>query len=347
MSFKIVKVSNHGCARVQKEAIPLLDRGHSVHLISSKFGSLTERYRTTVLYQDQDQLLEALTLFPHADIFHAHNEPSWYVSMIKSIFPDKPVVLDVHDSMLIRVHEDSDDPDAVRISVDERDNMQLADGLVFPSQRMADVCRQTFKLEQPYIVLPSYVSGGLYRFDAYKWLGGIVYEGRVDISEKLSGSAKFFSYCDYRDFAKQVHERGIEFFIFPASGSQASDLEKEYGDTAVIQEPKPLPSLIRALGSHNYGLVGNSSYHEDWQYAMPNKLFEYLAAGLPIIAINAGDCGKFIEENGYGMNITDMDDIPRRWSEHRKFRANIAKTRYEWCMENHIHKLEGLYRQLL
>jgi len=343
--MKIVKLTNHCCFRLSKEAIALQNLGHEVHVITQKISAFSGKFDSVIYYSHQDQLIEAIKLHKDADVFHAHNEPCWFVNLTKAIYPNIPVVLDVHDSMLIRYPQDCKDPDAVRISVDERDNMQLADGLVFVSDPMADICRKTFYLKQPYTVLHSYVPKELYRIDAFRWIGGIVHEGRVDIPENMAPHSQFFSYCDYRELAKSLDEMGIQFFVF-APNRDIAEMTKLYNNTAIFQTPVNPTELIRAIGSHNYGILGNLTVHEDWKHAMPNKLFDYLAAGLPIIAINAPLAGKFVEENGFGMNITDPLDISRRWAEHREFRKNIAQYRYEWCMENHIHKVTDLYKEL-
>lgn len=323
-----------------------MDLGHEVHVVTKKLAPFADRYTSVTVYHDQDQLFKSIELHKDADIFHAHNEPSWFVNAVKAIYPNIPIVLDVHDSFLIRHPETETDPEAVRVSVNERDNMQLADGLVFVSDPMAEICRNTFDLDQPCISLPSYIPREFYRIDAFRWVGGIVYEGRVDLTEKLEGHAKFFAYCDYRKLAEKLAEIGMLFFLF-APNRDIKEMNKAYNGHALFQQGVAPHELIRKLGSHNYGLLGNIDVHEAWKYAMPNKLFDYLAGGVPIIAMNAPLAGKFIEEHGFGMNITDPGEIKELWPKHREYRKNIALKRFDWCMDNHIYKVLELYEKLL
>ncbi len=51
--------------------------------------------------------------------------------------------------------------------------------------------------------------------------------------------------------------------------------------------------------SPRYDLVGTNL----------TKLYEYLAAGLPVIASESGETGAFVRENGVGLVITDASDI--------------------------------------
>src|SRR3954471_20487817 len=98
-NLKIVMLSRHGCFRVMKEALPLIARGHEVHLIVNQLTQGSEHFTTVCVYQELDQLYSAIRFYAKdADIFHAHNEPAWFVSVCKDIGVKQPVVLDIHDS---------------------------------------------------------------------------------------------------------------------------------------------------------------------------------------------------------------------------------------------------------
>lgn len=345
--LKIASVANHCCFRVHKENLPLMNRGHEVHLIAGKVTGYSERYKTFTFFQNPDQCYDSIALMKDADVFHVHNEPSWFVNMIKSVHGDNiPVVLDVHDSYTIRYPEGEPSLDTPRITADERYNFQLADAHVFISDPMAEVCRNTFKLEQPYAVLPSYMPKQFYRMDSFRWVGGIVYEGRVDVKEKLKEYNSFFTYCDYRELAKELRENKLAFYIF-APNRDIKEMNELYNGDAFFMQAQPPDELVRTLGSHHYGILGNIQEHEAWKYALPNKLFDYLAAGIPVIAINAPLAGKFVEENGFGINVKTVEEIVTAWGKTREFRENIAKHRFDWCMEEHIEDVENLYRKLI
>jgi len=256
------------------------------------------------IYKDQDQFYDTIKLFGNADVFHVHNEPSYLVAMIKDVWPDKPVILDMHDSMVLRYPEG----DNRRYKTDERYNIELADALVFVSEPMAKMVVDFYDIKKPYIVLPSYVPKRFYRCDAWKWLGGVVYEGGVTLSEQLPDKESFFSYSDYRDVAIQFHDMGIPFNLY-APTDELDDLKKAYGPTAVIHNPMAFDGLIQALGRHEWGLLGNLGKHPAWQAALPNKLFDYMAAGVPVIALNAEYAGEFVEEHHVGISVSSTGSM--------------------------------------
>jgi glycosyltransferase involved in cell wall biosynthesis len=302
-----------------------------------------EKYKSLSIYSDMEQLYASIRTHKDADLFHCHNEPSWFVTAVKQVLGDKPAILDVHDSMLVRVKPEEEGK--VRISIDERNNFQLADGLVFVNEPMANFVRDEFKLPQPWLALPSYVPIQFYRIDPFQYLGGVVYEGRVDLPTELSKEMEFFSYCDYTKLADQFKEAGVAFNIYTPRKDKA--IQEHYKDRAAWQGSHEYHNLIRKIGRHDWGLVGNVDKHPAWEMALPNKLFEYIAAGVPVVCMNAPVAGELVEKHGVGIHVESVDELKRRWKEHRVCRRNVALKGHSFCMENHIGGLESLYEDVL
>jgi hypothetical protein len=342
-------VAGHACIRVQKMALPLLYRGHDVHLVAGKIPSYWPNYKSFSLCADIDQYQAAIKLHKDADVFHCHNEPSWFVSAVKEI-SDKPVIMDVHDSYLARstAEEAEKKKDAgeftMRVSVEERTNFQLADALNFPSDTFAEIVRSEFRLEQPHLVLPSYLPHMLYQYNFRDWMGGLVYEGKVNLPSEIQKGHFGFEYCDYTQLAKRCKEIGMDFHIY--SGRDDEAIKVHFDGVAFTHKPLEYEKLLKSISRHDWGLVGNCVKTKEWDVAAPNKLFEYLAAGLPVVAMNASWCAGFLEKTGMGISVEGPEELAARWSEHRVCRANVMKKRKDWAMESHIHKLEEFYRAL-
>lgn len=350
--LRITKVAGHACIRVHKMGIPLMERGHDVRLIAKKDTPFVEMYKTFTHAYGVNHFIDSIDL--HAkdtDVFHAHNEPSWFVTAIKERC-DVPVVLDVHDSFLARTTPEEEDKqreeglDTFRVSVEERNNFQMADALVFPAQKFADIILKEFKIKVPYIILPSYVPRQFYQYHGKSWLGGLVYEGRVDLQSDVDSSPKLrnFQYCVYDQFVKEAHDIGMDFHLYATRKDKPfMDI---YEDVSFVHAALGFEDLLAHIGRHDWGLVGNVTKTAEWDVAFPNKLFEYIAAGVPIVAINASTCGEFIEEHGIGMQVESLEELASRWGEHSKCREKLIKVRQQFTMEKHIHKLEELYKKV-
>lgn len=351
--LNIAMISAHGCIRAHKMAIPLIERGHHIHLIAMQLNSYWEQYRSFALCCDVEQVLESMALYVASgkiDLFHCHNEPSWFVSALKEI-TDIPVILDVHDSYIARSTKEeaiaTRDTGKIHIreTCEERNNFQLADGLVFPGNAFRKVVSDEYGLNQPALTLPSYVPRRFYNYKARDWHGGLVYEGRVNLPSETSGAHTGFQYCDYTDVATRTKEIGMDFHLY--AGRTDQKFRAHYDERAYIHKAAEYGDLIDAVSRHDWGLVGNSIATREWDVAMPNKLFEYMAAGVPVVAMNAADCAEFVESEGVGISVKGPEELGERWREHRECRKRLIKCRQSWSMNANIHKLEEFYQQFI
>lgn len=349
MPYKVLKLTYHCCIRVIKEAMPLIARGHEVHVVAAKVTQYADHFSSISVYNDQNQLISAIRAHADCDVIHCHNEPSWFVSVAKETLPDKPVVLDVHDSMLLRRTDqqvlEARNNAIYRYTCDERNNFQLADGLVFVGPAMRDIVTEGYKLTQPSCVIPSVLPERFYRVDFGKWMGGICYEGRIDIEHELADKWNFFQYSNYVPFAKKCREIGMDFHVYTPRKSE--DVRKVYGEVCHLNPPYGLRELIKVMGGHDWGLVGNIGAHEEWKHALPNKLFEYFGACLPVVCLNADESWDMIKDIGMGIKVDSVEELADRWKEHRECRKNVIKYRANFVMERHAPKLLDLYRKLV
>jgi glycosyltransferase involved in cell wall biosynthesis len=350
--MRIVKIAAHSCVRLHKMALALMQAPykHHISLMSQRETNFQDSYDIFAINNSIHQLRECIkVLDPLTDIYHCHNEPSFFVTIVKEL-TDKPVVLDVHDSWLARVTPEQWEErkeagkKAIRITTEERNNFQLADALVFPSKPFADNIINEFALDQPYIVLPPYVPHNLFNYTSCEYYGGLVYEGRVDLKNSLTEKFEAgFEYTDYEELAKKCFELDLEFHIY-ASGKD--DYWETYKEIAIPHKPVKYMKLMDSLALHDWGLVGNIHYTPEWEVAMPNKLFEYIAAGVPIVSINAKHCSEFIEEHGIGITVNSMEELRDRWREHRDCRKRLLRVRGQFTMEKNIHVLDDLYNKI-
>jgi hypothetical protein len=335
--------------RSVKQAVCLLAKGYDVHMISQKITQYTDIFKSLGTYFDGNQLAEMIALHKDADIFHCHNEPSWFVTACKEAFPDKPVIMDIHDSLLLRRNqkevEETRDNRIFRHTSDERNNFQLADGLVYVCDPMKEIVGEEYALDQPNIVLPSFVPERWNRIDFRQYLGGLVYQGRVDTPDELPREWNFFQYSNYIPFAEKCKEFGMDFHIY--TPRKNIPVREQYDKVCHLHEPQKYDKLIKRIGCHDWGLVGNLDFHEEWKHALPNKMFEYWAGCTPVVSINAEHSSKWLEETGLGITVESVEELGERWREHRDIRKKIVKERSQWTMDRHIHKLEELYGELV
>lgn len=118
----------------------------------------------------------------------------------------------------------------------------------------------------------------------------------------------------------------------------------------------PYETIYRYLHSAAVGLVCNQPVH-DYDLAQPNKLFEYMAAGLPVIASNfdlwkeifeGNECGVTVDPTSPEQIAKAIDYLLSHPEIRRKMGDNARRAvqeKYNW--ERESLKLLSLYREVL
>lgn len=114
----------------------------------------------------------------------------------------------------------------------------------------------------------------------------------------------------------------------------------------------PYDQVLEHTRSADLGLVSVKPTCLSYLYCLPNKLFEYILAGLPVLSNDLPDCRALIEEFQVGHTVTE--DTAEGWrSALLNARAqgtsvytaglSHAATQLSWPQEAHI--LSGLYSE--
>ena len=328
--MKILVVAHRVCSRTIKQLIAL-SNNNEIHLITNTIPN-ADLFETISYFKTAEGLRKVLPRFKDVDIVHVVSEPSWTVIPCKEILPDKKIVYDWHDAQIWRSDKAED------ASAEERLVSTWVDGIIVPSQS----CKDLIETKLPCIVLPPYVNECNIAYNSWGYVGGIVYEGRVDIPRMN----KYMDYAKYIDLCKEFEKEGIPFSIF-SPRSRSKEHTEVYKDICAWNMGIPHEKLINYMGVFDWGLCGNLGKFREWDVAMPNKLFEYMAAGIPVIALNAKETGDFVEKHGVGISVSSVQEIKDRWDERDACQKNVMLKRNQFTMEKHIHIVEEFYCQLL
>ncbi len=116
--------------------------------------------------------------------------------------------------------------------------------------------------------------------------------------------------------------------------------------------PVPNDELISYSASADIGLANIVGTSVSYETSLPNKLFEYAMAGIPVIGSDSPEIGRIIDETGIGITCdpTDAKAIAAAIDKIRKdptpYRAATEKAteRYNWTVEE--KGLLNLYRSI-
>lgn len=129
----------------------------------------------------------------------------------------------------------------------------------------------------------------------------IVYHGHININSM--------------NFLKEICLRGIHLHIYPIIKDErvrnAIYELKQYNNFAVHPNIVGYKELIFEISKYDYGLIPPSDRNLGLYFDtyLPCKLFDYLAAGLTILAGNYSNIRKFVEANEVGYIVNNVDEL--------------------------------------
>jgi glycosyltransferase involved in cell wall biosynthesis len=112
-----------------------------------------------------------------------------------------------------------------------------------------------------------------------------------------------------------------------------------------ILPKQPFEKLRQLTASADVGLTLDKAVHNNYLFSLPNKLFDYIHAGIPVVASPLPEVQKVVLDHGIGAVIVDWDpehiaqtirtvlDQPKA-----TFTTNLhqAASRFQWAHEAEV-----------
>jgi glycosyltransferase involved in cell wall biosynthesis len=276
------------------------------------------------------------------DLLHTHNYPDtygqWGINIREKL--GIPVVHECHD---IGYHYATSEQNHVSKVV-----MNGVDKIISVSQGMTDYLHKQYGINEnkctiiyPYAnrkFIPtkmSTLSSGCNR---------LVYQGGVSLINNETGK---YNHRFYKNIFTSLSRQKLRLDVYPAHPEMKPG---NYGAFVIKRHIPDISNLYHTLSLYDFGFVG---YHKTqsavMDLAMPNKLFEYIACGLPILAMDYKLISEFVKVNNFGAVISKSNLIlPREFKKIMiNAKMNVLKRRSEFIMENQIHKLKEVYESVL
>jgi len=151
------------------------------------------------------------------------------------------------------------------------------------------------------------------------------------------------------------------FLLIVGSGDSMYDLKKSVQDLKISDRVRfidrvPWAELMRYTKSADIGLSLDKNTNQNYRFSLPNKLFDYLGAGIPVIAGDLPEVSRIISENNCGTIVSEV--TPERISEAirellnnpeklslMKKNASLASEKLTW--ETESAKVKTLYEVII
>ena len=139
-------------------------------------------------------------------------------------------------------------------------------------------------------------------------------------------------------------------------GPLEPELRALAGDRVRFAEPAPPDAMVDGLAGFDIGIVPYQPTSLNNELCLPNKLFEYLTAGLAVAASDLPELGRVVRETGAGRTFDPGDAgsvaealgelaEPAALAEARRRAHEAATGPYSWGRQRDV--LLELYESLL
>lgn len=143
--------------------------------------------------------------------------------------------------------------------------------------------------------------------------------------------------------------------LFIGSGDIIEQIKAKVKKSKLEQKvffiPKqPFPKLIGFTKMADFGLTLDKDTNLNYRFSLPNKIFDYIQAGLPILATDLPEVKKIIHQYDIGLisPSSDPEILAQKMKEmmHEnldRWKKNLNLAATELCWENEQHKLLELF----
>lgn len=306
--------------RVLKEALSLQVNGYGVKVVALYESPLAEhdtmqgifvhriklvsrgwsKHKLVQLLKYIEFVFRAVKNYRNADIFHCNDLNTLPIGVIAKLFFNRKIkiIYDAHEYEIETIGIYGIEKKIKRWL--ERVMVKYADKVITVSDSIANEYHRLYGIPKPALVLNCPPYAEVIKQDLFRKELGIrpeqrifLYQGGLSKGRGIEILLEAFSILDsdiniivfmgYGPFEKQIKNHAKKFSTIFFRNAVSPDM------------------LLSYTSSANYGI----SFIEDsclsYRYCLPNKIFEYLMAGIPIITSNLFEMRRLVVEHELGI----------------------------------------------
>jgi glycosyltransferase involved in cell wall biosynthesis len=356
--MRVLFLQQQPCMRALKYAVglgtarPDLELGFAYQgkTLTEWYGSGDELFsRWWDLRDDPARLLPAVVAEFRPDVVHSHNLPDSLTVLAHAVVDGRlPVVHDVHDLQSLRqTPYENGFPQPPGVAALERRAIEESAAVVTVSDELLDEIKSRYAVNGRALVFSNYaLLRNLPRLAAFA-------EDRNGVPPRLVYQGTLSTnggHYDLRAIFEGLAAEGVSLDVYPSRdvpeyrGLASRVPGLTYHDTV---DPA---ALLHRLSDYDFGWAGFNdglnAPHVDT--ALPNKLFEYLACGLPVLTLRHRAIARFLDERGLGITLDSPADLTPELARQDigQLRERVAAARTSLTVEANIARVIELYERL-
>jgi len=336
--------------------------GHLYHTLNYLYGHGDEVFDKLkrIKTDDLDGGIKRLAEKHRPQIIHSHNAPDFLtVAAIEAVGGVIPIIHDCHEALSMRRTKYYATEDDSKILVEyprqEKVANEGSDGRVYVSEGMKKYIQRRYNVNpERDMVFINYVSESVVprrfkeKLSANDDETHIVYVGTV--TSRIEGD-----HYDLREIFKSIADHRLHVHIYVSRFGLEDKAYQELADrNRFIHHHGHLDqrTLLHEMTQYDYGWAGfnvTKKNERHMEVALPNKVIEYIACGLPVLAFPHKTIKEFVEEYKVGLIFNDLDEMVNQTGnrEHvKRIRKNVLDSQHEFTMKQNIGKVIDFYQDL-
>ncbi len=284
------------------------------------------------------------------DIVNAHSVETLPLASILKLFYSSKLIYDTHEletekrtSKLVNLYN----------KVFERIFIRFADYIITVSPSIAEWYRKKYKYKKVYIVknVPVVIPDKSEGSDILKKEFNIrenellfIYQGQFEQGRFIKPLLDIFTEIDSKKHILFMGYGRLEEMIM----EHVSKYENIH-----YHPPVPVNEILKYTRGADVGISLTENICLSFYYTIPNKFFEYILAGIPVIASDFPDMGKYVDDYKFGWKIDPnyeevkklIDNITREQVIEKSKKAIAARSQFGWHIEEKV--LLNVYNDIL
>lgn len=284
------------------------------------------------------------------DVIHSHNLPdSLTVQALDVVDGRIPVIHDVHDLQSLRhtPYEDGFPEPADPLGL-EKQAVEGSAALVAVSDDLLTAIGSRHRLPARTLAFPNYALQQTLPTclpAAERPQNGspdLVYQGTLSTNG---------GHYDLRDLFKTIVAQDVPLHVYPVRPApRYRGLAKALPGMRLHATLDP-KRLFKRLPRYDFGWAGFNDTlngaHLDT--ALPNKVFEYLGCGLPVVTLGHKAMKQLVEYEGVGVSLSTLEDLREQLVclDLPALRRRVAAARPTFTVEANIGRVAELYESVI
>ena len=359
-------------SRVLKEAKTLQNNGYDVQVVALHEFPLAEievisgipvhriklmsrswsKHKVIQFFKYLEFIVRVIKGYRKAGIFHCNDLSTLPVGVFIKLFFSRKVKV-IYDA-----HEYETEINGLKgiekkaIAWLEYQLIKYADKVITVSDSIANEYQRLYNIQKPALVLntPPFIEVKKQDFfrkelDIRQDQTIFLYQGGLSRGRGVELLVQTFSLM-------KTDNNVIVFMGYGPLEDEVSHASDQYSTVFFRQAVSP-DILLNYTSSADYGISLIEDVCLSYRFCLPNKMFEYLMAGIPVLCSNLVEMRHFVERFKVGViaaeNSVDgiLDAVNRSLSmDYERIKSNIVKIRHLYNWEEQEKVLLGIYDDL-